>query len=103
MDFRKLPDVDLHLLVIFDEIRKQRSLTLAAESLGVTQSAINKSLRQLHHQLDNTIFVRSSKRMQATTLASEFGLRYRPCPSCFGRSSSSSTGTSPSRTIPQVA
>jgi hypothetical protein len=43
MDFHKLPNLDLRLLVIFDEIIKHRNLTLAADSHGITQSAISKS------------------------------------------------------------
>jgi DNA-binding transcriptional LysR family regulator len=69
MDFYKLPDIDLKLLVIFDEIRKCRSLTLAAENLGVTQSAISKSLQRLRRQLDDTLFVRSPNGMEATPRA----------------------------------
>jgi DNA-binding transcriptional LysR family regulator len=66
MDFHKLPDIDLKLLVIFDEIRKCRSITLAAENLGVTQSAISKSLQRLRRHLGDTLFVRSPNGMEAT-------------------------------------
>lgn len=69
MDFHKLPDIDLRLLVIFDEIRKHRSLTLAAESLGITQSAMSKSLQRLRHQLGDTLFIRTPKGMEATSRA----------------------------------
>ncbi|MFM0741176.1 LysR family transcriptional regulator [Paraburkholderia xenovorans] len=69
MDFHKLPDIDLKLLVIFDEIRKCHSLTLAAENLGVTQSAISKSLQRLRRHLGDTLFVRSPNGMEATPRA----------------------------------
>jgi DNA-binding transcriptional LysR family regulator len=69
MEFNALPDIDLRLLVIFDEIRKQRSLTLAAEHLGVTQSAISKSLQRLRNQLGDPLFVRTQKGMEATPRA----------------------------------
>jgi len=69
LDFHKLPHIDLRLLVIFDEIRKHRSLTLAADSLGVTQSAMSKSLQRLRHQLGDSLFVRTQKGMEPTTRA----------------------------------
>jgi DNA-binding transcriptional LysR family regulator len=69
VDFHKLPDIDLKLLVVFDEIRKFRSITQAAESLGVTQSAISKSLQRLRHRLGDTLFVRTPSGMEATPRA----------------------------------
>jgi DNA-binding transcriptional LysR family regulator len=69
MDFHKLPDIDLKLLVVFDEIRKCRSITLAAENIGVTQSAISKSLQRLRHNLGDTLFVRTTNGMEATPRA----------------------------------
>jgi DNA-binding transcriptional LysR family regulator len=69
MDFHKLPNLDLRLLVVFDEISKLHSLTLAANSLGITQSAISKSLQRLRHELGDTLFVRTQKGMEATPRA----------------------------------
>ena len=69
MDFHKLPSLDLRLLVVFDEIAKHRSLTLAANGLGMTQSAISKSLQRLRHELGDTLFVRTQKGMEPTPRA----------------------------------
>ena len=69
MDLYKLPHIDLRLLVVFDEIRKQRSLTLAAESLGVTQPTISKSLQRLRHELGDVLFVRTQQGMEPTPRA----------------------------------
>jgi DNA-binding transcriptional LysR family regulator len=69
MDFQKLPNLDLRLLVVFDEISKHHSLTLAAKSLGMTQSAISKSLQRLRHELGDTLFVRTQKGMEPTPRA----------------------------------
>ncbi len=69
MDFHKLPSLDLRLLVVFDEITRHRSLTLAANSLGMTQSAISKSLQRLRHELGDTLFVRTQKGMEPTPRA----------------------------------
>jgi DNA-binding transcriptional LysR family regulator len=71
MDFHKLPELDLKLLVIFDQIRRLRSITLAAESLGVTQSAISKSLQRLRDRLGDTLFVRTPSGMEPTSRARE--------------------------------
>jgi DNA-binding transcriptional LysR family regulator len=71
MDVKKLPELDLKLLVIFDEIRRLRSITLAAESLNVTQSAISKSLQRLRSRFDDALFVRTPGGMEPTSRARE--------------------------------
>ncbi|WP_207004485.1 LysR family transcriptional regulator [Trinickia mobilis] len=71
MDFHKLPNLDLRLLAIFDEIVKHRNLTLAADSLGITQSAISKSLQRLRHELGDALFVRTQNGMEPTPRAIE--------------------------------
>lgn len=69
MDIHKLPNLDLRLLVVFDEIRRHRSLTLAANSLGLTQSAISKSLQRLRNELGDALFIRTQNGMEATPRA----------------------------------
>jgi len=69
MDYYKLPNIDVRLLVIFDEIRKHRSLTQAAIGLGLTQSAISRSLQRLRQQFGDPLFVRTPKGMEPTTRA----------------------------------
>lgn len=50
VDYYKLPNIDVRLLVTFDEIHKHKSLTMAANALGLTQSAISRSLQRLRQQ-----------------------------------------------------
>jgi DNA-binding transcriptional LysR family regulator len=69
MDLHKLPNLDLRLLVVFAEIRRHRSLTLAANSLGLTQPAISKSLQRLRHELGDPLFIRTQNGMEATPRA----------------------------------
>jgi len=69
MDFYKLPNLDLRLLVVFDEIRRHRSLTQAAISLGLSQPAISKSLQRLRHELGDPLFIRTRNGMEATPRA----------------------------------
>jgi DNA-binding transcriptional LysR family regulator len=69
MDLYKLPNLDLRLLVVFDEIRRHRSLTQAANSLGLSQPAISKSLQRLRHELGDPLFIRTRDGMEATPRA----------------------------------
>jgi len=69
MDLHKLPNLDLRLLVIFNEIRRLRSLTLAADSLGLSQPAISKSLQRLRNELGDPLFIRTQNGMEATPRA----------------------------------
>lgn len=69
MDFLNLPNLDLRLLIVFDEVRKHHSLTLAANKLGINQSSISKSLQRLRHELGDTLFVRTQKGMETTPRA----------------------------------
>jgi DNA-binding transcriptional LysR family regulator len=69
MDIHKLPNLDLRLLVVFDEIRRHRSLTLAANCLGLTQPAISKSLQRLRNELGDALFIRTQNGMEATPRA----------------------------------
>ncbi len=63
-NLRRLP-----LLETFDAIMTRGSLVAAAESLGVTQSAVSKQLAQLREWLDDELFVRTSDGMQPTPRA----------------------------------
>ena len=61
--------IDLNLLRVFLAIWDLRSLTAAADRLGLTQSAISHSLRRLRERFDDPLFVRSSSRMLPTEAA----------------------------------
>jgi DNA-binding transcriptional LysR family regulator len=69
VDLHKLPNLDFRLLVVFDEIRRHRSLTQAAQSLGMTQPAISKSLQRLRRELGDQLFIRTANGMEATPRA----------------------------------
>jgi|GEM_PF-20142 len=72
MDIQTFPDLDLKLLLAFEAICKHQSLTIAAEQLGISQSAISKYLQRMRVQLDDPLFVRAPKsmRMELTPRAS---------------------------------
>lgn len=61
--------VDLNLLVAFDVLADESSVTRAAERLGVTQSAMSHTLRRLRALYDDPLLVRAGARMELTPRA----------------------------------
>lgn len=62
---------DLNLLRIFEVLSHHRSVSKAAETLGLTQSAVSNALNRLRHQLDDPLFVRTRFGMEPTPKAEE--------------------------------
>jgi len=60
---------DLNLLVVFDVLMIERSVTRAAERLGRTQSAVSHSLSRLREQFGDPLLVKGGLRMQPTAFA----------------------------------
>jgi len=54
-----LKRLDLNLLVIFDALIRERSVTRAAISLDLTQSAMSHSLARLREYFDDRLFIKS--------------------------------------------
>jgi DNA-binding transcriptional LysR family regulator len=69
---------DLNLLVVFDVLMTERSVTRAAERLGRTQSAISHSLSRLREQFGDPLLVKGGVRMQPTALALDLIEQARP-------------------------
>jgi DNA-binding transcriptional LysR family regulator len=63
---RGLAGIDLNLLVAFDALARERSVTRAAGQLGVTQSAVSHALRRLRELLGDPLLVRSGNGMALT-------------------------------------
>jgi DNA-binding transcriptional LysR family regulator len=63
--------VNLNLLVALDALLETQSLRRAAERLGVTQSAMSHTLRQLRELLGDPLFVRSGNQILPTPRAEE--------------------------------
>ena len=59
---------DLNLLVVFDVLMTERSVTRAAERLGRTQSAVSHSLSRLREQFGDPLLIKAGARMQPTAL-----------------------------------
>ena len=64
-----LQRIDLNVLVAFDVLMKERSVTRAAAQTGVTQSAMSHTLRRLRTLLRDPLFVRSGGTMVPTPRA----------------------------------
>ena len=63
---------DLNLLVVFDVLMAERSVTRAAERLGRTQSAVSHSLARLRTQLGDPLLLKGARRMEPTPFATAF-------------------------------
>lgn len=66
-----MADIDLNLLRVFDTLMELRSVTRAADRLGLTQSAVSHALGRLRQQVDDRLFVRGPDGLQPTARAVE--------------------------------
>src|SRR5260370_1084328 len=73
----KLGAVDLNLLVVFDAIMRDRSVTRAGQRLGLSQPAMSHALTRLRHMLKDELFVRSPNGMMPTPRAEELATPIR--------------------------
>ncbi|MDB5967020.1 MAG: LysR family transcriptional regulator [Polaromonas sp.] len=74
MNFNTL---DLNLLLVFDALMRTRSVTLAGEKVGLSQSAASNSLQRLRDALGDPLFVRTPKGMEPSALAMELEIPIR--------------------------
>lgn len=63
--------LDLNLLAVFDALYREGSVTKAADTLGVTQSALSHALNRLRGFFDDPLFVKVGNRMEPTRMAEE--------------------------------
>jgi DNA-binding transcriptional LysR family regulator len=64
-----LRSIDLNLLVTFEAVLAERSVSAAAERLGLTQSAVSHALRRLRTTFGDQLLVRTSDGMEPTPRA----------------------------------
>ena len=57
---------DIHLLKYIIKLSEEKSLSLAAKKLSITQPALSQQLRNLEEKLDTELFVRSKKELRLT-------------------------------------
>ncbi|MGJ9420635.1 LysR family transcriptional regulator [Massilia sp. CMS3.1] len=66
-----LRDIDLNLLVVFHQLFKEKSVSLVADNLSLTQPAVSNALRRLRAMLGDELFVRTARGMEPTPYASQ--------------------------------
>ena len=66
MDLR---EIDLNLLVVFNQLLLDRSVSTAADKLGLTQPAVSNALKRLRTALKDELFLRTSRGMEPTPYA----------------------------------
>lgn len=67
----KDPRIDLRQLQVLEVVLRERNLTRAAASLGVTQPALSKTLAALREYFSDPLLVRVGNRMEPTSKALE--------------------------------
>ncbi|KJK25976.1 LysR family transcriptional regulator [Burkholderiaceae bacterium 16] len=65
----ELREIDLNLLVVFNELLRLRRVSAVAEALGISQPAISNALNRLRKLLGDELFLRTSKGMVPTPFA----------------------------------
>lgn len=69
---------DFNLLAIFLEVYQQRSITLAADALGLTQPGVSAALKRLQKTLGVELFVREGRGISPTNAAIQFANQVSP-------------------------
>lgn len=78
IDYVSLRQLDLNLLLAFDILVEEASVTQAAEKLNMSQSAMSHALKRLRQVLDDPILIRTSQRqMEVTPYAREISPQVR--------------------------
>jgi len=62
----KLNNLDLNLLVVFNAIYTEGSLTKAGEIVGITQPAVSSALSKLREYFDDQLFIRVGQGVKPT-------------------------------------
>jgi LysR family transcriptional activator of mexEF-oprN operon len=69
IDYANFAGIDLNLLVAFDALATERSVTRAASRIGIGQSAMSHSLARLRALFEDELFTRAADGMQPTPRA----------------------------------
>jgi DNA-binding transcriptional LysR family regulator len=65
----QLRDIDLNLLVIFNQLLIDKRVSAVAETLGLSQPAVSNALKRLRVLLKDELFLRTSRGMEPTPYA----------------------------------
>jgi DNA-binding transcriptional LysR family regulator len=67
----ELKNIDLNLLVVFNQLLLERRVSKVAVTLGLSQPAVSNALARLRKLTDDTLFVRTTTGMEPTPHAQE--------------------------------
>lgn len=67
----RLHEVDLNLLVVFNQLLIDKRVSTVAETLDLTQPAVSNALKRLRVLLQDDLFLRTSRGMEPTPLAQQ--------------------------------
>ena len=67
----ELEDIDLNLLVVFNQLLIERKVSKVAENLGLGQPAVSNALARLRKLFGDELFLRTSNGMQPTPFADQ--------------------------------
>jgi DNA-binding transcriptional LysR family regulator len=67
----ELHDIDLNLLVVFNELLVERRVARVADKLGLTQPSVSNAISRLRKALQDDLFIRTPKGMEPTLYASQ--------------------------------
>jgi len=68
---KKLRNIDLNLIKVFNSVLREQSISRAADNLSVSQPAVSNALRRLRELYDDPLFIRSATGMIPTPKAQE--------------------------------
>lgn len=63
--------LDLNLVIIFDAIMREQSITGAAQQLAMTQPSVSKAVTRMRHVWKDPLFVKNGRGIQPTPYARE--------------------------------
>jgi DNA-binding transcriptional LysR family regulator len=75
IDAAKIKQLDGSLLLVLRELLRQRRVTLAAQRLGLSQSAVSHALARLRELFDDPLFVRKAYGLEPTRHALDLAPR----------------------------
>jgi DNA-binding transcriptional LysR family regulator len=67
----ELQDIDLNLLVVFNQLLVERRVSKVADNLGLTQPAVSNALARLRKLLGDELFLRTPAGMEPTPFADQ--------------------------------
>ncbi|MDF3833206.1 LysR family transcriptional regulator [Cupriavidus basilensis] len=67
----ELQDLDLNLLVVFNQLLVERRVSRVADNLGISQPAVSNSLAKLRKLFGDELFLRTAKGMEPTPYADQ--------------------------------